>query len=282
MKNCAFTQETAPTLYVEAAGVRFAYLSFGVSSKVPLIFFQHFIGNIDDWDPAVTNEISKSRKVILFNNTGVASTNGETPDSVAQMGKDAVSFINALNITKADILGYSLGGFIAQQMAITAPGLIRKMILVGTAPQGSVSSFLDFFNKMKMYEGAERFLFTFFSSAHHSRSKGLESLKRIYAPSNRRDSIVSNETVQAQAHAIHSWGTMKPSIIVNNITQPTLIINGSHDEMLLTINSYELFHKIPGSLLFLYPDSAHGALFQYPEKFVEHCNYFLDKDLENT
>ena len=279
MKNCALAQETAPALYVETNGVRFAYRNFGASSKVPLIFFQHFIGNIDDWDPAITNEMAKSRNVILFNNTGVASTNGETPDSVAQMAKDAVSFINALNITKADILGYSLGGFIAQQMAITAPGFIRKMILAGTAPQGSVPSFLDFFNKMKMHEGAERFLFTFFSSTGHSRSKGMESLKRIYAPSNRRDSIVSNETIQAQAHAIHSWGTMKPSIIVNDIKPPTLVINGSNDEMLLTINSYKLFQEIQDSLLFLYPDSAHGALFQYPDMFVEHCNYFLDKDL---
>ena len=279
MKNCAFTQETAPTLYVEVTGVRFAYRSFGASSKVPLIFFQHFIGNIDDWDPAITNEIAKSRKVILFNNTGVASTSGETPDSVAQMAKDAISFINALNITTADILGYSLGGFIGQQIAINAPGLIRKMILVGTAPRGSVSSFLDFFNKMKMYEGAERFLFTFFSSTDNSRSKGMASLKRIYAPGNRRDSIVSNETMQAQAHAIHSWGTMKPSVIINDIRQPTLIINGSNDEMLLTINSYKLFQEIQGSLLFLYPHSAHGALFQYPDMFVEHCNYFLDKDL---
>jgi pimeloyl-ACP methyl ester carboxylesterase len=135
MKNCALAQETAPALYVETNGVRFAYRNFGASSKVPLIFFQHFIGNIDDWDPAITNEMAKSRNVILFNNTGVASTNGETPDSVAQMTKDAISFINALNINKADVLGYSLGGFIAQQMAINAPGLIRKMILVGTAPQ---------------------------------------------------------------------------------------------------------------------------------------------------
>src|SRR5580765_3411417 len=226
MKNGAFSQETAPTLYVEANGVKFAYRSFGAFSKVPLIFFQHFIGNIDDWDPAITNEIAKTRKVILFNNTGVASTSGETPDNVAQMAKDAVSFINALNITKADILGYSLGGFIAQQMAITDPGLIRKMILVGTAPQGSVSSFLDFFKKMKMHEGAEKFLFTFFSSTDHSRSKGMESLNRIYAPSNRRDSFLSNETMQAQAQAIHKWGTMKPLINLNEITQPTLIING--------------------------------------------------------
>jgi len=279
MKGSVFAQETAPTLYVEANGINFAYRRFGASSEIPLIFFQHFIGNIDDWDPAITNEIAKKRTVILFNNVGVASTNGNTPDNVAQMAQDAVSFINALNINKADFLGYSLGGFIAQQIAFINPELIRKIILVGTAPPGRVFGFLDFLEKMNAYKGAEKFLFTFFTSTNYSRSKGMESLKRIYTHSKNRDPAVSDETMQAQAKAIHSWGNMKPSIIINDIKQPTLIINGSNDEMLLTENSYRLFQAIPGSLLYLYPDSAHGALFQYPEMFVEHCNYFLNKDL---
>jgi len=279
MKESGFTQETAPTLYVEAKGINFAYRRFGASSEIPLLFFQHFIGNIDDWDPAITNEIAKRRTVILFNNVGVASTNGNTPDNVAQMAQDAVSFISALNIGKADFLGYSLGGFIAQQMALTAPELIRKMILVSTAPQGTVSSFLDFVEKMKTKEGPERFLFTFFTVTENSRSKGKESFRRIYASANRKDAMVSDETMEAQTRAIHSWGTMKPSIDLNEIKQPTLIINGSNDKMLLTENSYRLFQSIADSFLYLYPDSAHGALFQFPEMFVEHCNHFLNNKL---
>ena len=279
MDNNIITQQNSPTLYVEANGIRFAYRSLGALSEVPLLFFQHFIGNMDDWDPAITNEIARSRKVILFNNTGVASTKGITPDNVVQMANDAIGFVKALGITKADTLGYSLGGFIAQQMAVTAPELIRKMILVGTAPQGTVSTFLDFGEKMKTKEGLERFLFTFFTVTENSRSKGKESFRRIYASANRKDAMVSDETMEAQTRAIHSWGTMKPSIDLNEIKQPTLIINGSNDKMMLTENSYRLFQSIADSFLYLYPDSAHGALFQFPEMFVEHCNHFLNNKL---
>ena len=279
MDNNIITQQNSPTLYVEANGIRFAYRSLGALSEVPLLFFQHFIGNMDDWDPAITNEIARSRKVILFNNTGVASTKGITPDNVVQMANDAIGFVKALGITKADTLGYSLGGFIAQQMAVTAPELIRKMILVGTAPQGTVSTFLDFGEKMKTKEGLERFLFTFFAVTENSRSKGKESFRRIYASANRKDAMVSDETMEAQTRAIHGWGTMKPSIDLNEIKQPTLIINGSNDKMLLTENSCRLFQSIADSFLYLYPDSAHGALFQFPEIFVEHCNHFLNNKL---
>ena len=280
MKDMALTQQTAPTLYVQAKGINFAYRRFGISSKIPLIFFQHFIGNLDDWDPAITNEIAKTRQVILFNNTGVASSTGTTPDNVAEMARDAVCFINALNIPKADFLGFSLGGFIVQQIAISDPSLIRKMILVGTAPQGSYSTFLDFVDKMKTNEGAEQFLFTLFASSEYSRTKGIESLKRIYASDNRRDATVSDKSRQAQTNALHSWGTMVPGIKLSEIQKPVLIVNGSNDEMLLTINSYKLFEDIPGSFLNLYPDSGHGAPFQYPALFVDQCNYFLEKHFE--
>ncbi|MGX5857925.1 alpha/beta fold hydrolase [Dyadobacter jiangsuensis] len=163
MKQNTIIQQTAPTLYVEANGTRYAYRRFGTPSAVPLVFLQHFVGNMDDWDPAITNEIAKTREVILFNNKGVASTNGETPDNVAEMTADAVSFIRALKLDKVDLLGYSLGGFIAQQMATGYPELVRKVLLVGTAPQGTFSSFLDFVEEMKKRQGPEMFLFTFFT-----------------------------------------------------------------------------------------------------------------------
>src|SRR4249919_1391906 len=132
----ADTHQTAPTQFVEANSIRFAYRRFGKAAGVPLVFNQHFTGTMDHWDPAVTDGFAKNREVILFNNAGVSSSSGEVPATFADMGADAVAFIKALGLTKVDVLGFSIGGFVAQEITLQAPGLVRRLVLVGTGPRG--------------------------------------------------------------------------------------------------------------------------------------------------
>jgi len=130
------THQTAPTQFVETNGIRFAYRRFGKSGGVPLVLNQHFTGTMDHWDPAVTNGLAKDREVILFNNAGVSSSSGEVPTSIEEMAANAIAFIRALELSKIDVLGFSIGGFVAQEIAGQASGLVRKLILVGTGPRG--------------------------------------------------------------------------------------------------------------------------------------------------
>ncbi|WP_415326813.1 alpha/beta fold hydrolase [Chryseobacterium sp. MMS23-Vi53] len=266
------------TQYIDVNGTNYAYRRFGnKTTDVPVIGFQHFTGTLDNWDPAIVNGLAQEREVIIFDNKGVGNSSGKTPDNVLDMTKDAVEFIKALGIEKFDVLGFSLGGFIAQYLGTQYAGMVRKIIMVGTAPQGAkvLEGFNDLIAKGAHLDPVELFLYIFFTKSENSRSKGRDTLKRIFERSEDRDQQTKIETVMAQAKAITDWGTTSDTDL-SQISHPVLIIQGSHDEMMDSDTSYTLFKQIPNAVLSYYPDAAHGSFFQYPEMFVKQANDFLN------
>jgi pimeloyl-ACP methyl ester carboxylesterase len=280
----AHTHQTAPTQYVEANGTRFAYRRFGRAGTVPLVFNMHFMGTMDHWDPAVTDGFAKDREVILFDNAGVSSSSGEVPETFAQMGANAIAFIKALGLRQVDVLGFSIGGLVAQEITLQAPDLVRRLVLVGTGPRSGES--MD----TGTPEGKEIFGATYanpddlwlrvhFTPSLQSQAAGREFVKRSRLRSKDRDPEVSQKSALAQRAAIGRWGAKRDRAwdYLKDIKQPVLVVNGSDDVIIYTINSYILQQNLPNAQLIIYPDSAHGSLFQYPQLFVRHAAMFLDQ-----
>ena len=273
------TLETAPTHYVEGHGIRFAYRRLGPSTGTPLILLQHFSGNIDAWDPAVVNALAADRPVIAFDNAGVGLSTGQTPDNVATMARDAVDFINVLGLSEVDLLGFSLGGCVAQQIAAEHGRLVRKLILVGTAPKGGEEHLLAVLQEAFSQTGApDPRLPLFFTKSSASRSSGLAFLKRTKARKEDRDTDNGSAVTDPQAKALITWcATPDPGhAILRAIRQPALVVSGSHDTMLPASNAYAMFKELSNAQLVLYPDSGHGALFQHHATFVSHVQTFLE------
>jgi len=276
------THNTAPTRFIDAH-IRYAYRRFGASSCTPILFLQHFRGGLDNWDPLVTDGFAKDRPVILFNNAGVASSGGEPADTVSGMAKHVVSFIKALGLSQVDLFGFSLGGFVAQQVVLEQPNLIRRVIIAGTGPQGGegMASFAP-----KVAEHATRetpvledFLYLFFSPSETSQASGRSFWQRRHARLE-QDIPSSMAAMRAQAAAIAAWGEVPKAGrygALSAIRQPVLIVNGHHDIMVPSINSLILQEHIPNATLILFPDSGHGAIFQYPDRFVSLARLFLDE-----
>jgi len=271
--------ETAPTRYVEGSGIRFAYRQLGPATGTPVVLLQHFSGNIDAWDPAVVNALAADRPVIAFDNAGVGRSTGQTPDNVEAMARDAVTFITLLGLSEVDLLGFSLGGCVAQQIAAEQGRLVRKLILVGTAPKGGEEHLLavlqDAFSQTDVPDPR---LPAFFTKSSASRSAGLTFLKRAKVRTVDRDTENGSAVTDPQATAVITWcATRDPEhAILRAITQPALVVSGSHDTMVPADNAYAMFKAMSNAQLVLYPDSGHGALFQYHELFVSHVRTFLD------
>ena len=275
--------QTAPTQFVEAKEIRFAYRRFGKPSGVPLLFNQHFRGTMDYWDPAVTDGLAGNREVILFNNAGVSSSSGKVPTSFQEMGANAIAFIKALGLSRVDVLGFSIGGMVAQEIIAQAPDLVRRLILIGTGPRGadmSTSRSADIF--AGAYDPPEHlWLAVHFSPSPSSRAAGLAFLKRKLLRKD-RDPEVSEEAGAAQREAIGKYIAPAESVLdyLKDIRQPTLIVQGSNDVIIPTVNSYLLQQNLPNAQLILYPDANHGSFYQYPELFVSQADQFLTSALQ--
>jgi pimeloyl-ACP methyl ester carboxylesterase len=274
-----YTHDTVPTRFVEANGIRFGYRRFGNPQGAPIVLNQHFRGTMDYWDPAVTDGLAKTREVILFDNAGVASSSGEVPPSFPRMGANAIVFIRALGLTSIDVLGFSIGGMVAQEIALQAPDLARKLILVGTGPRGadmSTSRSAEIF--AGIYDPPEHlWLAVHFSPSPAGRAAGLAFLERKLRRKD-RDPEVSEGAAARQREAIGDYiaGGEAAQDHLRDVRLPTLIVQGSNDIIIPTINSYVLQQKLPNAQLILYPDANHGSFYQHPELFLKHATLFLD------
>ncbi|MCK9903439.1 alpha/beta hydrolase [Frankia sp. Cpl3] len=278
------THVTAPTRYLEVNGIRYAYRRFGAGGGTPLLFLQHFRGGLDHWDPAVTDGLAANREVILFNNAGVASSSGETPETFAAMADRAAEFVGALGLEQVDVLGLSMGGAVAQELALRNPRLVRRLIIAGFRPragevEGTAPDMIDVATRHEV-PTLEDFLYLFFEPSETSQAAGRAFWERRHARTVDVDPPTSRQTMMAQLAAAGEWAEPHGERYseLARIAAPTLVVNGRRDIMIPTVNSYILAQHIPGAQLVIYPDSGHGSIFQYPDLFVSQATRFLDAE----
>ena len=278
-----FTHDTAPTQYAEGGGTRFAYRRFGIPGRPPLVFFQHFMGTLDDHDPALSDAFATDREVILFDNTGVASSTGTVPDTIEAMARDAITFTDALGLTTIDIVAHSMGGLVAQEVTLARPDLVRRLVLVGTGPRGgegigALPAWVAELFTRKYEQQEDMWLPILFAPTQSSQAAGRAYVERILTCAD-RDTPVSGQSIAAQSAALAAYGAAKdPSYAhLKGLGLPVLVVNGTDDIVIPTINSYILQQFLPNAELILYPDANHGSHFQYPGLFARHTRMFLDE-----
>ena len=264
-------------------GVTYAYRRYGPPTRVPLVLLQHYRGNLDNWDPALVDALATHREIIMVDGAGVAGSTGRTRTSVRDMATDVATFLDALELRTIDLLGFSLGGFVGQELTLRRPYLVRRLVLAGTGPQGG-QNMHEFTHDVKKHAypdapGADDLLYLFFTSSETSRRAGTDFLGRIYARTQGRDPEVGLDTRDNQAEAISAWGVPDHSRLqrLTGIQQPTLVANGSNDIMVPTPNTHLMAGLIPHARVSIYPDAGHGFLFQYPEQFATEVTQFLDE-----
>ena len=286
--------DTAPNRFVEQRGVRFAYRVFGRKPGVPLLFLAPFRGTMDSWDPQVTDGFAQGRPVILFDNVGVGLSTGDTPTTVADMAHDAETFIDALRelhftdsdwrTGHVDLLGFGLGGYVAQQLALTRPDVVERVVLAGTAPRGGdgiEAALPEVAKKLSAdRQTLDDALFLLFARSDASQAAGRAFLTRVDGRKAGRDEPIAAKTIRAELAAIKGWGAAprtKPDSYLSRIKQPVLVAAGDADIVMPPSNSRALARNVPNARLVVYPDSGNGFLFQYPDTFVREVSTFLQR-----
>jgi pimeloyl-ACP methyl ester carboxylesterase len=277
---------TAPTQFIETGLATYAYRRFGAGDAPPLVCLQHFTGTLDNWDPAVTDALAGSREVVLFESAGLGRSSGEVPTTVAGMAEHALTFVEALGLDQVDLLGFSLGGMVAQLIALERPALVRKMLLVGTAPQGGEDIMHLEKPELKRVledpeiQGLEKLVGLFFPPSPTSQAAGEAFIGRL-AQRKEWEPISGPQVAQAQIAAFRAWERPDGErfAYLQRMSQPCLVMNGVFDNMIPVRNSYMLSEHLPDAMLLTYPDAGHGSLFQYPESFVRQATLFLDEEL---
>jgi pimeloyl-ACP methyl ester carboxylesterase len=261
--------------------VSYAYRELGPKTGIPVVFFVHLAGTLDNWDPAVIDPIAANHHVITFDNRGVGASTGVVPDTVEAMAEDAVTFIKALGFDKVDIFAFSLGGMVAQALVVRHPRLVRRLILTGTGPAGGKDmdkvagvTYYDIVRAALTRSDPKEFLF--FNRNATGKHAAKAFVERLQERTVDRDAKIATKSFQTQLKAIKRWGRSAPADL-SAITQPTLIANGDHDRMVPSVLSQDLHRRIAGSQLTIYPDSGHGGIFQYHERFVPVVLDFLDR-----
>ena len=274
---------TAPTQFLEVGPQRYSYRRFGDGSAPPLLCLQHFTGTLDNWDPAVTDPLATGREIILFENAGLGRSTGAVPESIAGMAQHALKFLDGLRLSTCDVLGYSLGGMIAQQLVRDRPSVIRKMILVATAPRGGEDVMhlekpgLAKYLADPSLKGYARLQKLFFAPTESSQAAGAAFIKRLSLRAEDREPVAGPEVAKAQMAAFREWERFAGERFADlrQLRQPTLVVNGIRDEMIPVRNSYWLAENLPNAVLLVYPDSGHGSLFQFHESFARQAAAFL-------
>jgi pimeloyl-ACP methyl ester carboxylesterase len=269
----------APARTIHAGGVTYAYRELGPKGGIPVVFFVHLAANLDNWDPRIIDPIAAQHHVIAFDNRGVGASTGVVPDSIEAMADDAATFIKALGYDQVDIFSFSLGGMIAQALVVKHPSLVRKLILTGTGPAGGKdidkvagTTYLDMLRAALTRSDPKEYLF--FNRNATGTPAARAFVERLKERTVDRDARVAVKAFQTQLKAIKKWGR-SPAADLSQITQPTLIANGDNDRMVPSVLSEDLHRRIKGSELVIYPDSGHGGIFQFHDKFAPVAVDFL-------
>ena len=271
--------KTAPNRHVEAVGMRFAYRRLGPDAGVPVVLLNHWGANLDNFDPRIVEDLATDRPVYALDYRGIGGSGGTAPLSVAEMADDTIATIRALGLTSVDLIGFSLGGFVAQQILFGAPDLVRRAILAGTGPAGGAGiERVGSVSWPLILKGVLTFrdpkFYLFFTSSAASRRAATAFLARLQERTRDRDKAVSPAAFLRQLKAIKAWGLQAPQRL-DTIRTPVLVTNGDHDIMVLSENSADLARRIPGAQLVLYPDAGHGGIFQHHDAFLTKAKAFL-------
>ena len=269
----------APARTVTANGVTYAYRELGPKGGIPVVFFVHLAATLDNWDPRIVDPIAAGRHVITFDNRGVGASTGHVPDSIEAMADDAYTFIKALGFDKIDIFSFSLGGFIAQDLVVKHPELVRKLVLTGTGPRGGKDidkvvgvTYWDILRATLTRQDPKEFLFFNRNAAGKAAARAF--VQRLQERTVDRDADIKVRAFQTQLKAIQKFGRSAPADL-SKLTQPTLIANGDNDRMVPSVLSEDLHRRIKGSELVIYPNSGHGGIFQFHQKFAPVAVEFL-------